>query len=232
MPSLNQLVLSSVRTMPAGGGYSAGSTATQALRNAALLHDDVLAINASRAMPSYCSGATYLVFLKVISTLQSEQRLALSPSVLASLLPRGQPDGTGIWGRWNANGPGTARLFAELHLGQNFSDLTRAHPGDFLKIWWTDSIGSSEHGHSVIFIGTENHAGIPYLSFWSSNVPGGFGLKSVPLSRVHRMLFSRLEYPEHLSATLSLPASDHYLSSLQNHSSSPREMEQLCSVKE
>jgi hypothetical protein len=33
---------------------------------------------------------------------------------------RGQRDGEGIWGRWNANGPGTARLFHEMNLGENF----------------------------------------------------------------------------------------------------------------
>jgi hypothetical protein len=151
---------------------------------------------------------------------------------LEALLPKGQPDGTGIWGRWNANGPGTARLFAELNLGENFSDLAQARPGDFLKIWWTDSIGSSEHGHSVIFIGTESHGGIPYLSYWSSNVPGGFGIKAVPLSRIHRMLFSRLENPGLLANAGSIPPSDHYLYSLQTRSSTSSEMEQLCSVKE
>jgi len=218
--------------MPTGGGYSAGSTATGALRNAVQLHEETLAVDAFHAIPSYCSGATYLVFLKVIASLQSEHRISLPPSTLEALLPKGQPDGTGIWGRWNANGPGTARLFAELNLGENFSDLTQARPGDFLKIWWTDSIGSSEHGHSVIFIGTESRGGIPYLSYWSSNVPGGFGIKSVPLSRIHRMLFSRLENPGLLANTGSIPPSDHYLYSLQTRSSTSSEMEQLCSVKE
>jgi hypothetical protein len=218
--------------MPTGGGYSAGSTATGALRNAVQLHEETLAVDAFHAIPSYCSGATYLVFLKVIASLQSEHRISLPPSTLEALLPKGQPDGTGIWGRWNANGPGTARLFAELNLGENFSDLTQARPGDFLKIWWTDSIGSSEHGHSVVFIGTESRGGIPYLSYWSSNVPGGFGIKSVPLSRIHRMLFSRLENPGLLANTGSIPPSDHYLYSLQTRSSTSSEMEQLCSVKE
>jgi len=231
-PSLNQLVLNTMRTMPTGGGYSAGSTATGALRNAVQLHEETLAVDAFHAIPSYCSGATYLVFLKVIASLQSEHRISLPPSTLEALLPKGQPDGTGIWGRWNANGPGTARLFAELNLGENFSDLTQARPGDFLKIWWTDSIGSSEHGHSVIFIGTESRGGIPYLSYWSSNVPGGFGIKSVPLSRIHRILFSRLENPGLLANTGSIPPSDHYLYSLQTRSSTSSEMEELCSVKE
>lgn len=227
--------------MPSGGGYSAGNSATQALRHAVRLSGTTsfqgscpsisnLVVDASHAVPSYCSGATYLVFLKVIAALQASHRLTLSPSTLATLQPEGQPDGTGIWGRWNANGPGTARLFHELNLGHNFISLQMAQPGDFLKIWWNDEIGASEHGHSVIYMGTENHDGIPYLSYWSSNVPGGFGVRSVPLSRIHRMLFSRLENPDALSRIESLSHSDHYLYSLQTHNSTPAEMNLLCGV--
>ena len=228
--------------MPSGGGYSAGATATQALRNAVRISKRApidnshpsnfnFVVDPSHATPSYCSGATYLVFLKVIAALQDSQALALSQQILQALRPEGQPDGTGIWGRWNANGPGTARLFYELGLGRNFSDATNAKPGDFLKIWWSDSIGASEHGHSVVFMGMENHQGIPYLSYWSSNVPGGFGIKSVPLSRIHRTLFSRLENPEALLRVASLPRSDHYLYSLQAHNTTAAEMNQLCGIR-
>lgn len=240
VPPLNQLILAEIKTMPSGGGYSAGSTATQALRKAVRLSDTSqtdslsstpsLVIDASRATPSYCSGATYLVFLKVVAALQASRSLTLSPSLLETLRPMGQPDGTGIWGRWNANGPGTARLFAELGLGSNFTDYSHARPGDFLKIWWGDFIGASEHGHSVIYMGTEIRDRIPYLTYWSSNVPGGFGTRTVPLSRIHRMLFSRLENPGLLARANLLPPSDHYLYSLQTRSSTPEEMATLCKI--
>ncbi len=236
---LNQLILESIRSMPTGGGYSAGATATQALRHAAHLSSvpqfedsqpspTNLVVDATHAEPSYCSGATYLVFLKVISALQNSHRVTLFTATFEALLPMGQPDGTGIWGRWNANGPGTARLFYELGLGHNFTSLSMAHPGDFLKIWWSDAIGASEHGHSVIYMGTETRNGISYLSYWSSNVPGGFGVKTVPLSRIHRMLFSRLENPDALNHIGSLPHSDRYLYSLQTRNSTVTEMNQLC----
>ena len=237
LPPLNQLILTEIKTMPSGGGYSAGSTATQALKNAVRLSSTSLppttslVVDASRAKPSYCSGATYLVFLKVIAALQASHDLTLSPSILETLPPMGQPDGTGIWGRWNANGPGTARLFAELGLGSNFTDYSHARPGDFLKIWWGDFIGANEHGHSVIYMGTEIRDQVPYLTYWSSNVPGGFGTRSVPLSRIHRMLFSRLENPGLLTHADSLPPSDHYLYSLQTRSSTPEEMATLCKIR-
>jgi len=217
--------------MPSGGGYSAGSFATHALENAVSIQNGALQIQANQAMPSYCSGATYLVFLKVIAHLQTTQPGFLNPEVINALRPSGQPDGVGIWGRWNANGPGTARLFYELELGSNFTDPSLAQPGDFLKIFWNDGIGATEHGHSVIYLGMESREGVPYLRFWSSNLHMGYGEKSVPVSRIHRMLFSRLNHPENLIRFDTLPHSDPYLSSLQRRSSSAEEMDSLCGVR-
>ena len=227
----NTLVLDAIHSMPQGGGYSTSVTATHALQHAVSVQNGLLEVQAAHATPSYCSGATYLVFLKVISSLQSQQRQQLTPEIISALRPLAQPDGTGIWGRWNANGPGTARLFKELSLGRNFTDLPNARPGDFLKIFWTDQIGASEHGHSVIYLGTENKKGIQHLTYWSSNIPEGFGVKSVPLSRVHRMIFSRLENPENLDRASSIPHSDHYLALLQTHSSTPAEMALQCGTR-
>ena len=228
LPPLNRLILNEISSMPSGGGYSTSASANHALQVAVTTSSGTLRVEASHAVPSYCSGATYLVFLKTLSALQSNHQLSLTPETVTALKPTGQPDGTGIWGRWNANGPGTARLFYELGLGPNFTDLSRALPGDFLKIFWNDSIGASEHGHSVIFLGTEEKNGIKFLKFWSSNIPGGYGDKVVPLSRAHRMLFSRLEHPESINRLL--PRSDSYLSSMEHRSSTPAEMAEKCGI--
>lgn len=224
----NDLVLQAVASMPRGGGYSPSGAANRALRNAVITSGDSLRIDPLHAVPSYCSSATYLVFLKVLSTLQSEHRVTLAPPTLATLVPAGQPDGTGIWGRWNANGPGTARLFYELGLGGNFTDLSAAQPGDFMKIFWNDGIGASEHGHSVIYLGRTTREGVECVRFWSSNIPGGYGEKSVPLGRIRRMLFSRLEHPSAISGTL--PRTDAYLASLQHRSSAAGEMAVQCGL--
>lgn len=224
----NNLVLQAVASMPPGGGYSPSSAANRALRNAVATSGDTLRIDPLHAVPSYCSSATYLVFLKVISRLQAEHRIILSPGTLAALVPAGQPDGTGIWGRWNANGPGTARLFYELGLGRNFTDLAAAQPGDFMKIFWNDGIGATEHGHSVIYLGRGAREGVEFVRFWSSNIPGGYGEKSVPLGRIRRMLFSRLENPSAISG--ALPRTDAYLSSLQHRSSAAGEMASQCGL--
>lgn len=230
LPPLNQKVLDAVKAMPIGGGYSASKSANKGLLSAVGISGGILRVDPVLARPSYCSGATYLVFLKVLSVLQRDHQLRLSTETLTSLLPSGQPDGTGIWGRWNANGPGTARLFHELNLGRNFSDLSLALPGDFLKIFWNDGIGVSEHGHSVVYLGMETRNGMRLVQFWSSNIPGGYGERSVPISRIHRMIFSRLESPEQINLPLH-HHTDTYLSSLQKRSSSPGEMALQCGLQ-
>lgn len=225
---LNELILQAVGSMPSGGGYSTGKIATRAMQEAVKIGDNGLRVEASGAIPSYCSGATYLIFLKVLSTLLSRHELDLSPSVLKSLKPSSQVDGTGLWGRWNANGPGTARLFYELGLGSNFTDISKAIPGDFLKIFWNDGIGVSEHGHSVIYLGTETRDGIACVTFWSSNIPNGFGQRTVPLKRIRRLLFSRLEHPRAIINPLT--RTDNYLASLEHRSSTASEMYLKCGV--
>lgn len=223
---LNQLILEAKDEMPEGGGYATTGSANHHLNHAVSVSSDRLTVDASLATPSYCSEATYLVFLKTLALLQALRSLTIDPKTLASLQPAGQPDGVGVWGRWNANGPGTARLFRELGLGPNFTDLSQAKPGDFLKIFWNEGIGASEHGHSVIFLGHDPKA--ETLTFWSSNIPGGYGTKTVSLHRIHRLLFSRLEHPENINRPL--PRKDDYLSSLEHRSSTPSEMADQCGI--
>jgi hypothetical protein len=210
----NAVVLRQVASMPAGGSYATTSAAHEALVNPVRVDPATVSIRAESARPSYCSGATYLVFLKTLGDLQKSGALRLSRTQWESLVPGPLPDGHGIWGRWNANGPGTARLFHELGLGRNFTSFEEARPGDFLKIFWTDAVGKNERGHSVIFLGTETRDGSEYVRFWSSNKPGGYGEKSVPRTKIARALFSRLETPQNLALIDQLPPADSYLASL------------------
>ncbi|MEO8207157.1 MAG: hypothetical protein ABI615_13330 [Chthoniobacterales bacterium] len=216
----NAVVLEQIRTMPTNGGYSASHAATEHLKSAIAANAAGLEVNPTHATPSYCSGATYLVFLKTLHALSQQGELTLSPETTAALLVKGQRDGQGVWGRWNANGPGTPVLFEELHLGKNFTDIHEAKPGDFMKIFWSDKVGSREHGHSVIFLGLENHEGRYFVRFWSSNIPSGYGEKSVPASRIVHAIFSRLEHPQNISGATALPPMDSYLASLVSGESS------------
>ena len=178
-------------------------------------------MNPAAARTTYCSGATYLVFVRAIQLMVPESTLA--GALAETLAIKGQPDGVGIWGRWNANGPGTACLFNELGLGRNFTSLAAARPGDFMKIFWTNAVGRREHGHSVIYLGREQQNGVEMIRFWSSNKPLGYGQKSVPRSRIAFAIFSRLETPQNIERSASLPSRNGYLSSLLAKESSASE---------
>ncbi len=227
---LNQIVLEQIKTMPEGGKYSASRTATIRLQSAAHFESGKFFVLPASASPSYCSGATYLVFLKTIEALRDRGELQLDYETLDALMIRGQRDGAGIWGRWNANGPGTARLFYELGLGRNFDDFAQAQPGDFMKIFWSPEVGRSEHGHSVIFLGLEKKLGLDYVRFWSSNIPFGYGEKSVPRSKIVRAIFSRLYAPANLARIQQVPKLDKYLASLEEVRSSYLEAKEECGM--
>ena len=230
--SLNDVVLAVVRDMPRGGQYTVTHQAFVALDQAIKADPEGhLLLRPELAHPVFCSGATYLVLLKVIDRLNREGRLPLSPEMSSALLVRSEPDGTGIWGRWNANGPGTARLFHETQLGENFTSFDDAQPGDFLKIWWNDNIGAKERGHSVVYLGTSvSDTGVEMVNFWSANMPDGFGRRSVPRSQMHRVLFSRLENPEALNRILEIPVRDNYLAEMLKRGSTEQEMFRMVGV--
>ncbi|PYJ38388.1 MAG: hypothetical protein DME84_04920, partial [Verrucomicrobia bacterium] len=147
----NDLILEQIKNMPQGGRYSVSHFAKIRLQSSAHFESGKFFVLPSG--PSFCSGATYLVFIKTIEALRARGDLHLDYSTLERLIIRDQHDGEGIWGRWNANGPGTARLFHGLGLGQNFDNFDQAKPGDFMKIFWSRQVGRNEHGHSTIFLG-------------------------------------------------------------------------------
>ena len=138
---INEVILEQVKKMPSGGNYSASRTATIRLQSAAHFESGKFFVLPAAASPSYCSGATYLVFMKTIEALRERGDLSLNYATLEQLMIRGQRDGAGIWGRWNANGPGTARLFYSLGIGRNFDDFEEAQRGDFMKIFWSPEVG-------------------------------------------------------------------------------------------
>ena len=228
----NGQILQAIRTMPQAGGYSAAHLATQRLDASVSLASPLgLNVAAAVAQPSYCSGATYLVFLKTVDALCRQGIIPPDDRAMSALLITGQRDGEGIWGRWNANGPGTARLFYEMGLGTNFMDFTKAQPGDFMKIFWSAAVGRHEHGHSVIFLGTEKINGVDSVRFWSSNVGVGYGEKAVPRTRIQAAVFSRLTAPQNLSRAPQLsPNVDPYLSRLLTTDSTFEQLRDACGM--
>jgi hypothetical protein len=224
----NDVVLEQVNRMPNGGRYSVSHFAKIRLQSSAHFESGKFFI--VPAGPSFCSGATYLVFIRTIEALRERGQLRLDYGTLERLIIRDQRDGEGVWGRWNANGPGTARLFHELRLGRNFDNFDRAKPGDFMKIFWSRAVGRNEHGHSTIFLGMENRPDGQYVRYWSSNVPSGYGAKSVPRSKIAYAIFSRLETPANLARINGVPVVDTYLASLVRSRSSISEAGAKCGL--
>lgn len=218
LPAYNRMVLEAIRRMPSGGGYSISREATSKLVEASGMKKDArggLGFQPATAQPSYCSGATYLVFLEVVSELIKAGRIRLSAAEIATLPVTRQLDGVGVWGRWNANGPGTGRFFYECRIGTNYEGLDKAKPGDFLKVWWNEHIGKRERGHSVVFLAHEKTPdGEPGIRFWSSNEPDGMGQKVIPLTKIKRALVSRLDHPENLGNLTKIAPKDGFLASM------------------
>ena len=99
-----------------------------------------------------------------------------------------------------------------------------------MKIFWSPEVGSKEHGHSVIYLGTEKKAGLDYVRFWSSNIPFGYGERSVPRTKIVHAIFSRLYAPSNLARIGETPAVDRYLASLERVRSNYAEAKAKCGM--
>lgn len=207
--------------MPSGGGSEANAKSMRALEEAIQVRRDQLEIKPAAAQTTYSSGATYLVFLQALQAVLPPG--TLSGPVAEALAVKGQPDGVGVWGRWNANGPGTACLFDELRLGPNFTSFEDAQAGDFMKAFFADSVGRREHSLSMIYLGREQQNGMEMVRVWSSIKPFGYGEAVIPRDRISFAIFSRLEKPANIVQAPRLAFKNHYLASLLTTDSSKEE---------
>ncbi len=78
-----------------------------------------------------------------------------------------------------------------------------------MKIFWTDRIGRRESGHLTVLV----KDGGDQVTFWSSNIPDGYGARTVPKSRIRRVIFTRITRPERFNLAPSV-GSHPWLSSL------------------
>ncbi len=221
----NREILAAIKEMPSGGGYDTSSATTKIMGQATLAKRHGLALAPDLAKPSYCSGATYLVLLQCLDRLG----LLKDPTLAKALIISDIADGTGAWGRWNANGPGAARFCYQTGIGANFEDWKKAAPGDFLKIFWNEHVGAKERGHLVVLtdIGRGKD---PLVRFWSSNQPKGYGTKSVKQSEIKWAIFSRIQRAERIGQVLKLPKSDTYLAGLLKRPSNRKEVREKCGM--
>lgn len=258
---LNQVILDHIAKMPRGGEYARYrkdlpdgqqfrdlnqtmidlKTAIQVDRKGRIRIQPKRAANYS-----FCSSATYLLFCDVVASLQKEGAVPANASFSTEMADVGKPerviqgelDGIGMFGHWNADGPGTAVLFHLLNLGPNFSSYERARPGDFLKIFWNDSIGRGERGHLVVYLGG-NRTG-DAIQVWSSNMSNddgttGYGTMWVEKSRIKRALFSRFEEPANLMNWVALQATEkksNYLIRIRQTGSTGEEMKSMTGARD
>ena len=225
LPTPNSFVLASIKTMPQGKGYAATQRDVDRLAANVFSLNKSFQQNLGNIGPTFCSGATYLVFLRTIE--RSGFAKILPDKTLTRLATLGVKDGEEIFGRWNANGPGTAKLFADLNCGVNFTSYEEAQPGDFLKIWWTKSIGVEEQGHSVIYLGATGNQ----IHFWSANQPGGYGKRHVAKSKIKHALFSRLTNPSKLANASRLSPRDKFLADMLREDFTWAQVVKSCKVK-
>lgn len=228
----NEEVLNAVRKMPRGGSYSTGRKANDGLARAVQVYSQSgLKCTPSRAKPSYCSGATYLVLLEMIEAAEARGDFKLTQKEAMALMVYGQGDGYGVWGRWNANGPGAAKLVRDLGMGFNFESYDKAQPGDFMKIFWSDEVGKKEFGHLVVYLGTHKRGGHEYVRFWSSNQPKGYGVKSVAKQNVKWAVFTRITNLKGIKRVDNLSKRDRYLSSMLTRRFSRGNVRSKCAVR-
>src|SRR5207249_11875379 len=84
------LVLDQIKQMPQGGRYSVSHFAKIRLQSSAHFESGKFFILPSAASPSFCSGATYLVFIRTIEALRARGELRLDYSTLERLIIRDQ----------------------------------------------------------------------------------------------------------------------------------------------
>jgi hypothetical protein len=76
----------------------------------------------------------------------------------------------------------------------------------------------------------ERKLGLDYVRFWSSNIPLGYGERSVLRTKISHAIFSRLYAPAKLSRIDEVPQLDPYLASLERVRSSYAEAKEKCGM--
>ena len=225
----NQIIVNEIQKVSSGGGYSTASetdeyphTSWEGMAIAwSYRSGKGISINMSKARPSFCSSACYMMLLKALSVwdtdnvISRQAWLALRPYTLECMKYKMQDDGVGCWGYANANGPGIALLVKKMGAGRNYyiggrteystaakhrKAWQRAEKGDFLKIFWNEKIGKDERGHQVIYMGSERayQDGVrdDLIWYWSSQSgTDGYGLTCRHASEIRRAVLTKITNP-------------------------------------
>src|SRR5207245_2569356 len=126
---INSLILEQMGKMPSGGKYSVSHVAKIKLQSAAHFESGKFFVIPTAPYPSFCSGATYIVFIKTIEALPDSGQLKLDFATL------NQTDGEYVrfWSSNIPNGYGEKEVSRSKIANAIFSrleapaNLTRIH---------------------------------------------------------------------------------------------------------
>ena len=234
-PAFSAIVYETLHNdMPQKGGYGVNAAAGKNLRKAVCWNDKKkeLDIQPTVATPSFCSGACYLLLVKSLKNWEEKGGGILTKDTWKQLAVKAQADGVGVWGRVNSNGPGFAKIITDIEAGENFTDLKKAVPGDFLKFFWTNEIGCKERGHMVVYLDNYEKDGIKYIVFWSANKPDGYSIRHVESLKMHNLIFTRITEPQNFNNILNLPKEDKWLQSMLKKSFTYKEVCKSIGIKQ
>jgi hypothetical protein len=230
----NAMIVDIIHSLPTGGGYSIGSDFVAPVIQTHNIGGGRHELRVYDGFPSHCTSATYALYAHLVAVLHNNGSINLSADNLRSLavrrsLPDGSEltDGHGPFWIFNSNGAGVAAFLKHTGTGQSFRDdqLAYARPGDFLKLFWNENVGSSEQGHQVVYLGKKTEGDRDMICFWGSQHQGkkkrsggtgalyfpaaagdevkdGYGEVCRPRSDIKEMIFSRVTCMEHLAAGL------------------------------
>jgi hypothetical protein len=152
---------------------------------------------------SYCSGATYAVFIEALNLILADKQQNIPPNNIEAMRMQ-EPDGrrreddVKFWGKWNTDGYGNhIALVQYAGIGKQIS-AEDARPGDFVNISWVKG-----GGHSTIFLGfyIDEHKDTNIVYFSSQKGTNGLGDQIVNINKVEELMFVRLTEPEKLFTT-------------------------------
>ncbi len=182
-----------------GGGYFIGIKAvpTESPVGYALSLFGKELLNPPRTT-SYCSGASYAVFVESLNNILVDQASNLDYQHYETLRMQEEDgdrreDHVKFWGKWNADGFGNHFALVQYSgMGRRVMPVN-ARPGDFMNISWKSGIG-----HSVVFLGWySNEKGQKKVVYWSSQKStNGFGDAVVDIDKIKEVVIVRLKSPQ------------------------------------
>lgn len=226
----NKLIMEAAREMQKGTGYmkpgkNQDIPILENLEKSVAIKNNKLFVQ-NKMEEVACSPSVYLAFVMMLQKAQERNLLNLSKESMAAYLPKKkseQPDGYGVFGRFNADGAGGAAFYNEVGAGFSTHNPLLAQQGDMAQIDWKNG-----HGHLVLVDSIrqckkcEKCPSVQSVCYWSANISndteymgdgmpkknGGWGMKCLPTSNIAHITVSHINHLENLDKAGELVGSN------------------------